>query len=177
MKLCITGQSSLPTHQILVRFTPVSVHTHRWKSRVFLNRPVIAIKLPFILCPFSLFVFGFAHYLRLLQPFITLTVNTYVITHTHTHPHTLTHTQWQGDSCSGDHDTAACGILWADMLTPVYTIYRTDRKAHTHTQSGWRMKTFIQLRAMGSLWCCLAVCVGTERHIKVKSFMCVKLSD
>lgn len=49
-----------------------------------------------------------------------------------TYTHTLT-IAW--DSCSGDHDTAACGILWADMLTPVYSIYRTDRKANAHTHN------------------------------------------
>lgn len=41
----------------------------------------------------------------------------------HTHTHTMV-----GDSCSRDYDTAACGILWADMLTPVYTICRRREK-------------------------------------------------
>ena len=100
-----------------------------------------------------------------------------ILSHTLTPTHTHT---MAGDSCSGDHDTAACGILWADMLTPVYSIYRTDRKAlthtHTHTNTHRRLGDEDRLQATGGLWC-LAERVGSVWHIKVKSFMCVKPSE
>lgn len=90
---------------------------------------------------------------------------------THTHTYTRTYTM-AGDSCSGDHDTAACGILWTDVLTPVYTIYRRDRKAqaHAHIIRGTQMKLSVQV--IGRLWCSFGWVWGTAWQIKVVFHVC-----
>lgn len=133
---------------------------------MFLRKSVIAIKFPFILCPFSLFVLGFVQNLGLkllLQPFITHAVNTF----SHTEPHTATH-NGGGQLFRGSWHSSMWHLVGWHVNTCLQHLQ--DR----HTISG-QMKTFVQLQATERLWC-LAGCAGTVWHIKVKSFMCLKPS-
>lgn len=102
----------------------------RWAGEcVAYSREAPSHSLPFLfVCPWLCTKLG----LNLLLPsFITLTVNTY--THLHTLTHTHAHTA-RGQLFRRSWHHSMWRPVGADMLTPVYTIYRTDRETCRNNQ-------------------------------------------
>lgn len=98
----------------LCKQTHKKMRYSRWKFQVFSRILLIAIKLPFILCPFPLFVLGFAQYLGLKLPLAAIYNPYSKHIHAHTHSPTYTHTHNSGwtavQEIMTQRHVASCGL-------------------------------------------------------------------